>query len=130
MSIEAVISSRLQRIARVRGRIYPVEVLKNAAAPFVFYEISGGEAEETILGDCELCSCEAIIHSVGRDYDELISIAHEVEQTMRGLSGSTEGGLYIARSHVRQTSPDIRENEVNLYRRAIAVTINYTILEG
>lgn len=128
-SVEEAISSRLQTIAGMSGKVYPVEAMKNAAAPFLFYEFQGLEAEETLAGDCDLLSCEAVIHAVGESYGSMRTLFERAANTIRAMTGADIGRIHVERAHVRQTSPDIRENEVNLYRRALAAEINYYIKE-
>ena len=102
-----------------------IEGLKNAAAPFVFYIQSAEDEEDALDGRTGLESASFEIHCVAKTYAGLIYLAGSVRLALQELQGTTHNGLLIERVQVRQASPDLKEEEVNLYRRAYTLQINY-----
>ena len=126
MSIEGAVSAALERIEGASGGVYPMEALKGARAPFLFYEIESDEREETLRGDCALAVCRVRVHAVTERYGALPPLAQRCAAALRGMAGTEAEGVRVERVHVRQATPDLRESEVNLYRRAVEAEINYT----
>lgn len=125
MTPEQAILTALEPIAQISGKVCPLEGLKNAVAPFVFYLIHEWSEEETLDGVTGLHSCMAEVHCVAQTYAQLIALAGSVRPALQGMQGKTYGGLLIERATIRQTSPDLKEREVNLYRRMYLLQLNY-----
>ena len=125
MTPEQAIKTALEPIAEISGKVYPLEGLKNAAAPFVFYLRLTDEEEETLDGPTGLQSGTFEVNCVAQNYAQLIALAGSVRTALQGLQGATHDGLLIERAAIRQTSPDLKEREVNLYRRMYVLQLNY-----
>lgn len=125
MHVDEIAKSTLESIPGLSGRIFPVEALKNAKAPFVFY-ISEAETEEDALdGPTGLFTAEIEVHCVAASYGALMGLCRSVRNKLRSLTGTTHGGTLIERAVVRVASPDLKEKEVNLFRRAYALQLDY-----
>ena len=125
MQKEEIVKTALESIPSLSGRVFPVEALKNAQAPFVFY-ISEAETEEDALdGPTGLLAAEIEVHCVAASYGALAGLCRSVHSRLRALTGTTHGGTLIERAVVRQATPDLRETEVNLFRRAYALHLDY-----
>lgn len=125
MTPDELIKTALERIADLPGKVYPLEGLKNAAAPFVFYLQMAEDEEEVLGGPTGLLSASFEINCVAKTYSGLIALAGAVRPALQRLQGTAEGGLLIERARVRQASPDLKEREVNLYRRMYVLQLNY-----
>lgn len=125
MTPDQAIKTALEPIAGLSGKVYPLEGLKNAAAPFVFYLQISEDEEETLDGSTGLQTASFEINCVARTYSGLVSLSGAVRPALQALQGRKFPGLLIERATVRQTSPDLKETEVNLYRRMYVLQINY-----
>lgn len=125
MTPDEVIKTALEPIAGLANKVFPLEGLKNATAPFVFYLQAAEDEEETLGGSTGLLSASFEVNVVARTYAELVALAGAVRANLRALQGTIHDGLLIERAIVRQTSPDLKEREVNLYRRAYVLQMHY-----
>lgn len=125
MTIEEAIIAALESIAGFRGKVYPAEAIKNVPAPFVFYLQHSEDEEETLDGPTGLMSADFEINCVAQNYAGLTGLVSAVRMALRAMQGVTYGDLLIERASVRQASPDLKEKEVNLYRRMLSLAIHY-----
>lgn len=68
MTPEEAILTVLEPIEGLRGKVYPAEAIKNAAAPFVFYLQHGEDEDETLDGPTGLMTAVYEINCVARNY--------------------------------------------------------------
>ena len=125
MTAEQALVEALSPLPILSGRVFPLEALKNAAAPFVFYLRQTAEEREDLDGPTGLRSAVFEIHCVARTYQELTVLAEAAHRALLDLRGGCREGLCIQRAAVRQASPDLREREVCLCRRALLFEIHY-----
>lgn len=125
MTPDEVIKTALESIAGLDGRVFPLEGLKNAAAPFVFYLQISEDDEYTLDGSTGLQAVSFEINCVAKTYSSLVAMAGSVRPVLQALQGTTHDDLLIERVTIRQASPDLKEMEVNLYRRMYILTVNY-----
>ena len=125
MTPEEAIKTVLGPIAGLRGKVYPAEAIKNVPAPFVFYLQHSEDEEETLDGPTGLMSADFEINCVAPTYAGLTRLVADVRQALQSMQGVTYGDLLIERASVRQASPDLKEKEVNCYRRMLSLAIYY-----
>lgn len=125
MTPEERIKTALESVDDLPGKVCPLEGLKNASAPFVFYLRRTEDEEDALDGPTGLQEGAFEVNCVARSYAELVALAGAVKPALQALQGTTTGGLYIERATVRMTSPDLKEKEVNLYRRMYVLQLNY-----
>lgn len=125
MTPEQAVVTALEQIDGLADKVFPAEALKNAVPPFVFYLLDEDSEKEALDGPVGLCSAALEIHCVARNYGELVSLASAVRTALRGMQGQTFDGMLIERTVIRQRSPDIKETEVNLYRRMFVLQLDY-----
>lgn len=123
MDIEQAVVRALETAAP--GKVYAAAAIKGAAAPFVFYVLHRDEAVEELDGDTTLRAATFEVDAVGRGAKDLAVLGARVSATLKALRGTSGVGLEIQRARVTQESPDIKEREVNLWRRVYALRINY-----
>ena len=125
MTPEEVIKTVLEPIAGLQDKVFPAEAIKNVSAPFVFYLQHREDEEETLDGPAGLMSADFEINCVAQTYAGLTGLVAAVRPALQSMQGVTYGNLLIERASVRQASPDLKEKEVNLYRRMLSLAIHY-----
>ena len=50
MSLESIITARVEQLSALSGKVYPAEALQNASAPFAFYLLTADSAEAALSG--------------------------------------------------------------------------------
>lgn len=125
MTPEEVIKAVLEPVEGLRDKVFPAEAIKNVPAPFVFYLQHSEDEEETLDGPAGLMSADFEINCVAPTYAGLTRLVADVRTALQSMQGKTYGDLLIERASVRQASPDLKEKEVNLYRRMLTLAIHY-----
>ena len=125
MTPEELIKTALEPIDGLLGKVFPLEAMKDAVAPFVFYLRQTWEEEDALDGPTGLQSGTFELNCVAQTYARLIALAGAVRSRLQAMQGTSHGGLYIERVVIRQASPDLKEREVNLYRRMYVLQIYY-----
>lgn len=125
MTPDQPIKTALETIEGLSGKVYPMSGLKNAAAPFVFYLQLSEDDEYTLEGSTGLQAVSFEINCVANTYASLVALAGSVRPVLQALQGTTHDDLLIEWVTIRQASPDLKEMEVNLYRRMYVLTVNY-----
>lgn len=125
MTPELAVKAALERLDGLSDNVFPAEALKNAVPPFVFYLLDEDSEKEALDGPTGLCSAALEVHCVARNYGELVALTSAVRTALRGMQGQAFDGMLIERAVIRQRSPDIKETEVNLYRRMFVLQLDY-----
>lgn len=125
MSVFKPVRKKVEEIPELTGKLYYAGALKNARPPFSFWRQTGGSTEQALDGYTDLHRSIFEIHVVGRNLDEMDRLAELVLSKIISLQGMTVDGYLYERVSIQDTSPDIKDVEVNLYRRAYTVAINW-----
>lgn len=125
MTPELAVKAVLEQLDGLADKVFPAEALKNAVPPFVFYLLDEDSEKEALDAPTGLCLAALEIHCVARNYGELVALASAVRAALRGMQGQTFEGMLIEHVVIRQRSPDIKETEVNLYRRMFVLQLDY-----
>ena len=125
MTLDEIIKTALESISGLEKHVYPLEGLKNATPPFAFYLQTAEDEEDTLEGPTGLMEAVFEVHIVAKTYASLIWLAGSAKTALQALQGTTHEGLLIERVTIRQASPDLKEMEVNLYRRPYRLQVNY-----
>lgn len=128
-SPESVVCAALETVPALAGKVYPLEILRSSAPPFAFYAVRTDEAEEALDGDTDLRSMTMDIHFVSGTFAGVLQLAHDACAALHALSGTETDHVLFSRVHLRQSSPDLREAEVSLYRRVYDAEIDYQITQ-
>ena len=62
---------------------------------------------------------------MAKTYASLVWLSGAVRPALLALQGTTHEDLTVERITIRQASPDLKEMEVNLYRRMYVLTVDY-----
>lgn len=125
MQPDNAIVTALSPLPGLAEKVFPLEGLKNAEAPFVFYLQMEGNEETALDGLTGLLSASFEINCVARSYAELKVLAGKVRPALQLLQGAELPGLCIQRAIVRQASPDVKEPAVQLFRRMYILQLDY-----
>jgi len=125
VSVFRPIRQRIEQIQDLNKKVFYAEALKNASPPFSFWLQKGGTTEQALDGYTELNRSTFHIHVVGRNLDEMDRLAEQVRSAIISMQGTVAGGYLYERVSIQDTSPDIKDKDVNLYRRAYVVAIHW-----
>ena len=100
MGLEQSIKAALEGVKGLSGHVYTAEALRDEPL-FAFYRVRTWSEEDVLEGGTGLETAEVEVHIV------------------------QAGGVYIERVRVSQQSPDLKEMEVNKFRRAYVLRIDY-----
>ena len=125
MTLDEIIKTTLEPIAGLDKHVYPLEGLKNATPPFAFYFQTAEDEEDTLDGRTGLMEATFEVNIVAKTYANLVWLSGSARLALQELQGTTHNGLLIERVTVTQASGDVKETEVNLYRRPYVLRVNY-----
>ncbi len=125
MTPEKAFLTALEPIDSLKSKVYPVNALKNAPPPFVFYAQKEEDGVDDLEGQTGLQTATFEIHCVAKSYAALVAVCGSVRSALQGMQGKIFGDLLIERVKVRQASPDLHEREVNLMRRVYTLQLDY-----
>lgn len=123
--VEGVVKSILGEIEMISGNVFVAEAIKNATPPFVFYSSQTDDEDYALDGCTGLHTAAFAVHCVSVSYAQLVALCGLVRSALHNLQGETLNGIVFEHITVRQASPDIKEKEVNFYRRMYTLQINY-----
>lgn len=124
MALEQIIKTALEGVKGLSGHVYTAEALRDEPL-FAFYRIRTWREEEVLEGGTGLETAEVEIHVVAGSYAAMASTAALAAAAVKRLRGIQTGGVYIERVSVSQQSPDLKEMEVNKFRRMYLLRIDY-----
>lgn len=125
MTLDEIIKTTLEPIAGLDKHVYPLEGLKNATPPFAFYFQTAEDEADTLDGRTGLMEAAFEVHIVAKTYANLIWLAGSARLALQELQGTTHEDLLIERVTVTQVSRDVKDKEVNLFRRPYLLRVNY-----
>lgn len=137
MTPEFALVETLETVPVLRGRVSALQPPKTATAPFAFYIPTADEEAQDLDGPCGLQSWSGTVHLVAggaRTLQLLCAKAKKALHDMRGTVFATpeedqdegqKGRVLIEYVEIEQSSPDLFEVEVGLYRRVYTVRLDY-----
>ena len=123
--VEGVVKSVLGEIEMISGNVFIAEAIKNATPPFVFYSPQTDEEDYALDGHTGLHTAFYAVHCVSVSYAQLVALCGLVRSALHNIRGKTLNGILFEQITIRQASPDIKEKEVNFYRRVYTLQVNY-----
>ena len=124
MGPEQIIKTALEGVRGLSGHVYTAEALRDEPL-FAFYRVRTWSEEDVLEGSTRLETAEVEVHIVAGSYAAMTATAALAAAAMKRLRGIQAGGVYIERARITQQSPDIKEMEVNKFRRAYVLRIDY-----
>ena len=124
MGPEQIIKTALEGVRGLSGPVYTAGALRDEPL-FAFYRVRTWSEEDVLEGSTRLETAEVEVHIVAGSYAAMTATAALAAAAMKRLRGIQAGGVYIERARITQQSPDIKEMEVNKFRRAYVLRIDY-----
>ena len=122
---DTIVKSQLETVKGLAGHVYPYGALKNDPAPFAFYRRLGLDELDDLDGGTGMMTVRYEIDCVARRHEAMSKLSEAVRASLLSLQSKTRQGLRLERVTCKQESPDLKEKEVNLYRRIYVLQINY-----
>ncbi len=127
----------LETVQALLGKVSAMQPPKAASPPFAFYVPMSDREEDCLDGPSGLQSFSAAVHLVAASARGLQLLSAMVKATILGMRGTVyrtpaedeaaglKGAVLIENTVTEQSSPDLFEAEVGLYRRVYTVRMNY-----
>ncbi len=137
MSPEFALVRVLETVPGLRGRVGTIQPPRGLAAPFAFYVPTSDDERMDLDGRTGLQSWAGTVHLVTGNARglQLLSIrAIAAMLAMQGIEYETpeddpeegpKGRILVEYVEAEQSSPDLYETEVGLYRRIYTVRLDY-----
>lgn len=127
--LEETLVAEIEAIEGLPGRVCPVVEIHISTGPVVVYDQRKETEEPDISGGTGLLTAEFDVHCLHSTYKKMRLLAEAVKKQIKGMQ--RDGSPLIIESvQVEQTTPDILESRVQLYRRTYNVRIQYQIQGG
>lgn len=142
MSPEFALVQALETVPVMVGKISAMQPKKDAAPPFAFYIPTADNEEQLLDGLSGLQSFSATLNLVAASHRHLQLISALCKRAVLEMRGSIyrtppedeaaglKGAVLIEYSEMEQSSPDLYEAEVGLYRRMYTVRLDYQTEEA
>lgn len=137
MSPEFALVAALETVPALKGRVSAMQPPKAAKATFAFYIPTTDEEDQALDGPTGLQHFTATVHLVAathRNLQLVSSLAKQAVLEMRGAvyrtpeedeAAGLKGAVLVEYTEMEQSSPDLYEEEVGLYRRMYTVRLDY-----
>ncbi len=137
MSPEFALAAALETVPALLDKVSSLQPPKSAAPPFAFYIPAADSEDECLDGPSGLQSFAAALHLVAASHRALQLISAQAKQAVLDMRGKTyrtpsedeaaglKGAVLVEYTKMDQSSPDLYEAEVGLYRRIYNVRLDY-----
>jgi hypothetical protein len=137
MSPEFALVQALETVPVLRDKVNALQPPKGKRAPFAYYIPTADEEKQALDGTTGLQSWSGTVHLVSngaRALQLLCSMVKSALYLMRGCvyetpeddqEDGTKGRVLIEYAEAEQSSPDLYESEVGLYRRVYTVRLDF-----
>lgn len=123
MTFEESLEFEINTITELNAKVYPLNAPKGTKAPFFVYISSEGTYDKTLDGylKTKWVPCELnVVHS---KYNLMKALSKKVMDKVLTFQGRAIGtnGPHIQELSFGDESPDLYENEIDMYRKVINV---------
>ena len=137
MTPEFALVETLETVPVLRGRVSALQPPKTATAPFAFYIPTADEESQDLDGPCGLQSWSGTVHLVSGGARALQLLCVKAKAALYDMSGEIyatpeedeeegpKGRILVEHMEIEQSSPDLFEAEVGLYRRVYTVRLDF-----
>jgi tRNA(His) 5'-end guanylyltransferase len=126
MTFEEALRAELSIISSLTNKVFPLTATEGTKAPYVIYVSAPAIKDKSLIGylnsnqvDCEI----NILHNTYRELKELIDLVIDKLLSFQDRSIG-ESGPFI-KDITYQTSPEMYEKEVSLYRSVIDIKVKF-----
>lgn len=127
--LEQALVAALEAVPGLADRVCPVEDIQKSTGPLAVYEQQTEQEEACLDGAAGLLTAAFKIHVFHGTYRKMRLLAEQVKNAVKTLRQYTKEALHIEEVTVTLAHPDVREDRVQMFRRAYFVTIQYQIRE-
>lgn len=119
------------------AKVAAMQPRQNWKPPFLFYIPTADSEEETLTGPTGLQRFTATLHCVAGTHRGLQLLCQRTKKAVKAMRGAVyttpetdpddgpKGSVLIEDADMEQSSPDLLEMEVGLYRRMYTVRLDY-----
>lgn len=129
IAMEAAMVEALEGVKDLAGRVSPVVDIQLSTGPLVVYDQRRENGERDVCGMTELMHSEVQLHVLHNSYMEMRLLAEHVKRAMQRLEGLQKTPLLVEAVEVEQSTPDLLEERVGLFRRTYTINFYYQIKE-
>jgi hypothetical protein len=122
---EEALVAQLKTIAALSNRIYPVTGVQSAAAPYIVYLQSDSAEFEILKGYTGRKKSSYELNILDKTYSGMKSVAASVVTLLKTFQGATIGGILVQGLSFDENSPELWENEPQLFRKIINFEVIY-----
>jgi len=131
---EFALVEAVETVPALRGKVTAMQPPNKTAPPFAFYTPTADSEEEDLDGPTELQHFTGVLHIVAASARQLFTLAALVKKAVAEMRGGVysldegeepKGRILVERSRMEQSSPDLYESEVGLFRRMYTVQMDY-----
>lgn len=131
MNFETALRSELVLVSGFTNKVFPYVAPEGTAAPYMIYETSGFTNLKAHNGFLSHGSLECTVDVMAATFSALKTASDAVEAKIKTFLsrniGTGGAGPYIQNLTFREYNPTLYEPEVDLYRKSITFTVNYSI---
>lgn len=137
MSPDFALVEAVETVPALQRKVSALQPPKEARPPFSFYIPSADSERHDLDGPTGLQSFAAELHLVAASFDHLKLLSAKVKAAVMDMRGGVyrtpaeftevglRGAVLIENAEMEQSSPDLYEREVGLYRRVYTVRLEY-----
>lgn len=125
MGVEGAITAALERVPLLAGHVYTAEAMRNESL-FAFYRVRKDAPVGYGLSDgaLPLREAEVELHAVAEGFGDMLSCGEAIETAVAAMKDAADD-IRVEELRIEQTSPDLKEVEVNKYRRMYVLRMWY-----
>lgn len=125
MAFEEILTAQLETVSGLSGKVEPINIPQGTSPPYAIYMQRGGAEFEELVGftGCKRNDYEInILHTTYKAMKDLTAL---VIAKLKTMQGTTYSGTLVQAVFFDENSPEMWEDEVNLCRKIIFLTIIY-----
>lgn len=134
LSPEFALVEAVETVPALRGKVSALQPPNKAAPPLAFYVPTADSEDEDFDGPTQLQHFTGTLHFVAKSAGQLFALCSLTKRAVAEMTGSVystteegdpRGRILVERTRMEQSSPDLYENEVGLFRRMYTVQLDY-----
>jgi hypothetical protein len=126
MGLKTGLIAQLKTITGIANRVFPGgKVPQGQVAPYIVLVKSGGAEYDALDGWTGLHRDSYELNMLESTNELADSLADSVITKLKAMQGATHGSAYIQDMQIDENSPELYEEQINLYRKIINITVIY-----
>ena len=129
IALEAAMVDALEGVDGLAERVSPILDIRLSTGPLAVYDQRRESRERDIGGATELMHAEVQLHLLHNSYMEMRLLAEKAKRAVEAMEGLQKKPLLVEAVEVEQSTPDLLEERVGLFRRTYTINFYYQIKE-